>query len=46
MSNHSENEIVKSPYKKMSYTEEQIIKIWGGNFMRVFKEVEKYKTTY
>lgn len=27
MSNHSENEIVKSPYKKMSYTEEQIIEL-------------------
>ncbi len=28
---------------KRGYTEEQIIKIWGGNFMRVFKEVENYK---
>lgn len=28
---------------KRGYTEEQIIKIWGGNFMRVFKEVEKLK---
>lgn len=30
---------------KRGYTEEQIIKIWGGNFMRVFKEVEKFKTS-
>lgn len=28
---------------KRGYTEEQIIKIWGGNFMRVFKEVEKLR---
>jgi len=27
---------------KRGYTEEQIIKIWGGNFMRVFKEVETF----
>jgi membrane dipeptidase len=30
---------------KRGYTEEQIIKIWGGNFMRVFKKVEKLKTS-
>jgi membrane dipeptidase len=29
---------------KRGYTEEQIRKIWGGNFMRVFKTVEKEKT--
>ena len=28
---------------KRRYTEEQITKIWGGNFMRVFREVEKLK---
>ena len=29
---------------KRGYTEEEIIKIWGGNFQRVFKEVmEKAK---
>ena len=28
---------------KRGYSEEDIIKIWGGNFMRVFKEVEKTK---
>lgn len=27
---------------KRNYTEEDIIKIWGGNFMRVFKKVEEY----
>jgi membrane dipeptidase len=26
---------------KRGYTEKQIRKIWGGNFMRVFKKVEK-----
>lgn len=26
---------------RRGYTEEQIIKIWGGNFMRVFNEVSK-----
>lgn len=26
---------------KRGYTEEQIDKIWGGNFMRVFRAVEK-----
>ena len=26
---------------KRGYTEEEIIKVWGGNFLRVFKEVEK-----
>ena len=26
---------------KRGYTEKEIRKIWGGNFMRVFKEVEK-----
>jgi membrane dipeptidase len=26
---------------KRGYTEEQIRKIWGGNFMRVFRDVEK-----
>jgi membrane dipeptidase len=26
---------------KRGYTEEEIIKVWGGNFFRVFKEVEK-----
>jgi membrane dipeptidase len=28
---------------KRGYTEDEIIKIWGGNFMRVFREVEKAK---
>lgn len=28
---------------KRGYSEEDIIKIWGGNFMRVFREVEKLK---
>jgi membrane dipeptidase len=27
---------------KRGYTEEEIIKIWGGNFMRVFNEVIEY----
>ena len=26
---------------KRGYSEDQIRKIWGGNFMRVFKEVEE-----
>ncbi len=26
---------------KRGYTEEEIIKVWGGNFFRVFKEVEQ-----
>jgi membrane dipeptidase len=26
---------------KRGYTEEEIIKVWGGNFFRVFKQVEK-----
>jgi membrane dipeptidase len=25
---------------KRGYTEEEIIKVWGGNFFRVFREVE------
>jgi len=29
---------------KRGYTEEQIRKIWGGNFIRVFKAVEKAKS--
>ncbi|PLX22552.1 MAG: membrane dipeptidase [Salinivirgaceae bacterium] len=28
---------------KRGYTEEDIIKIWGGNFMRVFREVQNAK---
>ena len=27
---------------KRGYSEEHIKKIWGGNFMRVFKEVEAF----
>jgi membrane dipeptidase len=27
------------------YTEEEIAKIWGGNFLRVFKEIEKKKSS-
>ena len=27
---------------KRGYSEEHIKKIWGGNFMRVFKEVEEF----
>lgn len=30
---------------KRGYTEEEIRKIWGGNFMRVFKEVENFAKT-
>ncbi|MEZ5105534.1 MAG: dipeptidase [Draconibacterium sp.] len=29
---------------KRGYTEEEIIKVWGGNFFRVFKAVEKSAT--
>lgn len=29
---------------KRGYSEEDIIKIWGGNFMRVFREVMAYKS--
>ena len=29
---------------KRGYTEEEIIKVWGGNFFRVFKQVEKIST--
>lgn len=29
---------------KRGYTEEEIEKIWGGNFMRVFREIEKLKS--
>ncbi len=29
---------------KRGYSENEIEKIWGGNFMRVFKEVEKYSS--
>ncbi len=29
---------------KRGYTEEEIIKIWGGNFMRVFREVMAHKS--
>jgi membrane dipeptidase len=25
---------------KRGYTEEEILKVWGGNFFRVFREVE------
>jgi len=28
---------------RRGYTEEEIAKIWGGNFLRVFKEIEKRK---
>lgn len=34
-------ELLKRGYKK-----EEIEKIWSGNFMRVFKEVEKYSTQF
>jgi len=27
---------------KRGYTEEEIEKIWGKNFMRVFRQVEEY----
>ncbi|RLD62155.1 MAG: membrane dipeptidase, partial [Bacteroidetes bacterium] len=27
---------------KRGYSKKDIEKIWGGNFMRVFKQVEKY----
>jgi membrane dipeptidase len=30
---------------KRGYTEEEIVKIWGGNFMRVFSEVIDKGTT-
>jgi membrane dipeptidase len=26
---------------KRGYTEEEILKVWGGNFFRVFREVEE-----
>ena len=29
---------------RRGYTEEEITKVWGGNFFRVFKEVEKRRT--
>ncbi|RUT72958.1 dipeptidase [Ancylomarina longa] len=29
---------------RRNYSEEDIVKIWGGNFMRVFSQVEKYVT--
>ncbi|MBI5540513.1 MAG: membrane dipeptidase [Bacteroidia bacterium] len=41
----SEMKNITKELVKRGYTEEQIIKIWGGNFMRVFKEVEKFKTS-
>lgn len=31
---------------KRDYTEEDIEKIWGGNFMRVFRKVEKISSEY
>ena len=31
---------------KRGYTEDEIRKIWGGNFMRVFREVEHYSKAY
>jgi membrane dipeptidase len=40
----SEMENITLELVKRGYTEEQIVKIWGGNFMRVFKEVEKLRT--
>jgi membrane dipeptidase len=30
---------------RREYTEEEIAKIWGGNFLRVFKEIEKKKSS-
>jgi membrane dipeptidase len=30
---------------RRGYSEEDIIKIWGGNFFRVFREVEKFAAT-
>ena len=29
-------------YKDNKMSDEDIIKIWGGNFLRVFEEVERY----
>jgi membrane dipeptidase len=26
---------------RRGYTEEEILKVWGGNFFRVFREVEQ-----
>jgi membrane dipeptidase len=34
-------ENVTAELVRRGYTEEEIIKIWGGNFMRVFREVNK-----
>jgi membrane dipeptidase len=38
----SEMENITSELLKLGYSVEDIQKIWGGNFMRVFNEVEKY----
>ena len=32
-------------YDGSKYTEEEIQKVWGGNFFRVFKEVEEHAKT-
>lgn len=33
---------ITKEFVKRNYSEEDISKIWGGNFMRVFKQVEEY----
>ncbi len=38
---HSEAFNVTVELVKRGYTEQQIVKIWGGNFLRVWREVEK-----
>ena len=38
---HSESLNVTVELVKRGYTEQQILKIWGGNLLRVWRDVEK-----
>ena len=39
---HAEVMNVTKELVKRGYNEDDIIKIWGGNIMRVWRDVEKY----
>jgi membrane dipeptidase len=41
---HSEAFNVTVELVKRGYTEQQIVKIWGGNLLRVWREVERAAT--
>jgi membrane dipeptidase len=42
----SEFQNITKEMLKRGYTEEEIQKVWGGNFFRVFKEVERFRRSH